>query len=158
MTFGDRWNDYTDSLFPFPTILGCLITSLFIIILAICVYKSGQCPNLPLCFILKRKSAKREAQAKQKETSKQIPGRKEVARDGKVAMIIVITSILLVLISDQSVFIGEREYSQAVYDAKKSLRSMKDTFFDLTSRGDDLDRTGVNIGIYYRLYFLIHIL
>ena len=144
LTVANRpWNEYTHSLVPFPTILASLgALGVFIFLSYLLVRSCGWLKEwgpdeiegyVEDVFMLQRDS----------EGSTDL--RRVLAGRNK-AMRVFVVCLLVVIMCNQGIFIGLHWMDDAVSTFDDSLRTIKQTFAELTTQGNGLESAGLAIG------------
>jgi hypothetical protein len=141
ITSESRWNSYTDSLVPFPTIIG--ICGVLLVFIPVGVLVSRYWCNCAKCLPTVVHEYLQTMMTRSPSRNSTFT---EVAMYRQCAMFSFIVCLIVVMIVNQGVFLGETPRNHSVQTAKDSLSSMKQTFNDLTHQGYGLEDAGKVIG------------
>jgi hypothetical protein len=144
ITSESRWNSYTDSLVPFPVIIG--ICGVLLVLIPVGVLVSRYWCNCAKCM---PKVVHEYLQTMMARSPSRNSAFIEVAMYRQCALFSFVACLIVVMIVNQGVFLGETPRNHSVQRAKDSLSSMKQTFNDLTHQGYGLQDTGAVIGQYF---------
>lgn len=147
ITSESRWNSYTDSLIPFPFIIGIL--GITIIIIPIFILISRLWCKCSKCLPIE---VNEYLQTMMIYSPSKNPNFDKVVKYRQYALTAFVACIFGLVIMNQGVFFGESTRRNAVREAEDSLASIKSTFRDLTSQGYELQLIGGVIGFFF-LFF-----
>lgn len=141
ITAESRWNSYTDSLVPFPTMIG--ICGVILVLIPVGILVSRYWCHRSKCLPTVVQEYLQTMMTRSPSRNSTFT---EVATYRQCALFSFIACLVLVMIVNQGVLLAESPRNQSVRSAKDSLSSMRRTFNDLTHQGYGLEDTGDVIG------------
>jgi hypothetical protein len=141
ITAESRWNNYTDSLVPFPVIIG--ICGVLLVLIPVGLLISRYWCGCSRCLPTVVNDYLQTMMARSPSRNSNFT---QIAFYRHIALVSFIICVFAVSIANQGVLLGEVSRRHSVHHAKDSLGSLKHTFVDLRNQGYGLETAGEVIG------------
>jgi hypothetical protein len=141
ISYDSRWNNYTDSLVPFPVIVG--VCGAILVLVPVAILISRYWCDCSRCLPMVVNEYLQTMMARSRSRNSNFT---QIAIYRRIAILSFIACVFAVVVANQGVLMGEAARRSSVRHAKDSLGSLKQTFVDLTNQGHGLEATGEVIG------------